>query len=134
MDITEAENTDKKKENKNLGKHYKTLAKNSIYSIFNRYGTYVFSLATSFLVARMISKEIWGFLILATSLMGIFTLITSFLPPGMNFSLGYYIPRYRAQNKMKMVKSFILKSLYIRIAVVLCVYIIALILMKLVVY
>lgn len=126
MDITDAENTDKKKENRSLGKQYKTLARNSLYSIFNRYGTYVFSLATSFLVARMISKEIWGFLILATSIMGIFTLITSFIPPGMNYSLGYYIPRYRAQNKMRMVKSFILKSLYIRIGVTLFVYSIAL--------
>ena len=126
MDITEAENTETKKETKNLGKQYKILAKNSFYSIFNRYGTYIFSLVTSFLLARMISQEIWGFLILATSVMGIFTLVISFIPPGMDFSLSYYIPRYRAQNKMRMVKSFVVKSLYIRLGVILCIYIIAL--------
>ena len=120
------QNSDGKKSNKKLDKQYKTLAKNTFFSIFNRYGTYIFSLITSFLLARMISKEIWGFLIIATSLIGIFTLIISFIPPGMLYSLHYYIPHYRAQNKMKIVRSFILKTFYIKIIVVMCVYIISL--------
>jgi len=57
MDITEAEDNDKKEESKSLDTQYKNLAKNSFYSIFNRYSTYVFSLVTSFLVARMIRKK-----------------------------------------------------------------------------
>ena len=122
------QNSDDKKNNKKLDIQYKTLAKNTFYSVFNRYGTYIFSLVSSFLLARMISQDLWGFLILTTSLIGIFTLSITFLPPGLIFSLHYYIPHYRAQNKMNVVRSFILKILYIRIVVVLVVYIVSIIL------
>lgn len=120
------QNSDRKKDNKKLDRQYKILAKNTFYQIFNRYGTYIFSLISSFLLARMISQELWGFLIITTSILGIFTLIISFIPPGLIYSLHYYIPHYRAQNKMKIVRSFILKTFYIRIIVVMCVYIISL--------
>ncbi|MCK4286364.1 MAG: oligosaccharide flippase family protein, partial [Candidatus Lokiarchaeota archaeon] len=120
------QNSDRKKDNKKLDRQYKILAKNTFYQIFNRYGTYIFSLISSFLLARMISQELWGFLIITTSILGIFTLIISFIPPGLIYSLNYYIPHYRAQNKMKIVRSFILKTFYIRIIVVMCVYIISL--------
>jgi len=120
------QNSDKKKDNQKLDTHYKVLAKNTFYSIFNRYGTYIFSLITSFLLARMISQELWGFLIIATSIIGIFTLTISFIPPGLLFSLQYYIPRYIAQNKMKIVKNFILKTFYMRLIVSMGAYFIAL--------
>jgi len=120
------QNSDGNRENKKLDKQYITLAKNTFYSIFDRYGTYIFLLISSFLLARMISKEVWGFLIIATSIIGIFTLIISFIPPGLIDSLRYYIPHYRAQNKMKIVRSFILKTFFIRVIVVVGVFIISL--------
>lgn len=120
------QNSDRKKNNKMLDKHYKNLAKNTFYSTFNRYGTYIFSLISSFLLARMISQELWGILILTTSIIGIFALIISFIPPGLIYSLNYYIPHYSAQNKMKIVRSFILKTFYIRIVVIMVVYVISL--------
>ena len=118
-------------ENKNSGitldPQYKTLAKNTFISIFLSYGTYIFTLLTSFLLARMISREEWAILILATSIIGIFSLIVNFIPPGLMFSMNFYIPRYRAKNKLLKLRSFMLKAFYIKIIIVFAIFFISII-------
>ncbi|MFX1592155.1 MAG: lipopolysaccharide biosynthesis protein [Promethearchaeota archaeon] len=100
-----------------LDHQYKLLAKNTLFSIFQSYGSYIFTIITSFLIARMISREEWAFLILATSIIGIFSLIINFLPPGLIFSLNFYIPRYRAKNKLLKLRNFVLKAFYMRMII-----------------
>ncbi|MFX1588676.1 MAG: hypothetical protein ACFFC1_11010, partial [Promethearchaeota archaeon] len=89
--------------NNNNGKvlknQYKTLAKNSFYSILHSYGMYIFALITSALLARMISKEAWGFLIIANSIIALLNLINNLNPPGLYYSLIYYIPRFRSKKE-----------------------------------
>ena len=118
-------------ENKNRGialdPQYKTLAKNAFFSIFLSYSTYIFTLLTSFLLARMISREEWAILILATSIIGIFSIIVNFLPPGVIFSMNFYIPRYRAKNEPLKLRNFILDAFCIRIIIILAIFFIAII-------
>ena len=103
-----------KEKPKELGADYKIFAKNTIYSIFNSYGNFAISIITSFLLARMISQEEWGVLILATSIILIFTNISNFIPPGLVYAMTFYIPRYRAQNKIGKLRSLIYKAIYIK--------------------
>jgi len=109
------ENSNNKTTTKSLSPEYKVLAKNTLLSIFSSYGNYIFALMTSFLLARMISRDEWAILILATSLIMIFSIVPNFLPPGIIISLNFYIPRYKAKKQLTKLRSFILKAFYLRI-------------------
>jgi len=98
-----------------ITKDQRILAKNSMFSFINTYFNYFTSLATSFLMARLISQDDWGLLILALSYVGIASLLLGFLPPGLGYSYNYYVPRYLALNQNNKIKSFIKNSLYIRL-------------------
>ena len=98
-----------------LDSRYKTLVKNTLFSIFLSYGTFIISLLTSYLFARMITRDEWGILILASSIIGIFSILVNFLPPGTIFAMNFYIPRYRANKELIKLKHFILNTFYLRI-------------------
>ena len=120
--MNESEN---KKPVKRLDHQYKHLAKNTLFSISISYGTYVFTILSSFLLARMISREDWAILIITTSIVGIFSLIINFIPPGLIFSLNFYIPRYKAKNEMSKLRFFVLKAFYLRLIVIFVIFLIA---------
>ncbi len=100
---------------KKLSKDYRLFAKNSFYSFLYSYSAFFLSLITSFLMARMISQEIWGYLILATSYVTIFQLFLLFFPPSLGLSLNYYIPKFKALKQNGILKSFVSNSIYLRI-------------------
>lgn len=91
---------------------YKILAKNSFFSFLNSYGTYLFQIAIYFFIARLISKEIWDFLIIANSIILIVILIGTFFPPGLENSLNYFIPKYYALNQRGMLKHHMKYAIY----------------------
>jgi len=103
-----------------------TLARNSLYSFLNSYGTFIFSIITFFFMARLISDVEWGFLILANTYILIILLILSFLPPGLGPSLNYYFPRYLAQNEFSQLKSHIKYVIYIKVVLIIPVFLISL--------
>ena len=105
---------DTEKNNKNLSKDHRILAKNTFFSFLFSYGKFLFALITSFIIARIISQETWGFLILTLSFINIFTFILIFFPPSLGLSYHYYIPRFRALNQNSKLKSFVVNSLIIR--------------------
>ncbi|KKM21263.1 hypothetical protein LCGC14_1637210 [marine sediment metagenome] len=109
------ENTNNRQFDKNFEREYKNLAKNSFYSFFHNYSGFIFSIITSFIMARIITQETWGFLIVSLSFIAIFTLTFAFLPPDLGLSYNYYIPRYRALKQNTKLKSFLKKSLIIRL-------------------
>ncbi len=111
---------------KSLNKDHKILAKNTIYNFLFTYSTYFSSLITSFIIARLITQDIWGTLIIATSYVATSSLILTFLPPGLSSSLNYYIPKYLALNKKSKLKSYIKVSIFIRIIAVLSTFLISL--------
>ncbi|MHA1671602.1 MAG: lipopolysaccharide biosynthesis protein [Promethearchaeota archaeon] len=102
-----------------------TLARNSLYSFLNSYGTFIFSIITFFFMARLISDVEWGYLILANTYILIILLILSFLPPGLGPSLNYYFPRYIVQNDLNQLKSHIKYAIYIKILFIIPVFFIS---------
>ena len=99
----------------NVTKTHRILAKNSLYSFLSSYGSFFLSLITSFLLARLITQELWGLLILALSYIAIFNIILSFLPPGLDATLNYYIPQYLALKEYSNLKYFIKKAIYLKL-------------------
>lgn len=102
-----------------------TLARNSLYSFLNSYGTFIFSIITFFFMARLISDVEWGYLILANTYILIILLILSFLPPGLGPSLNYYFPRYLVQNDFSQLKSHIKYVIYIKVVFIIPVFFIS---------
>ncbi len=94
---------------------HKKFATNALFSIFNSYGTFIFQIIISFLLARLLSKELWGYLILATSIIFIISILLTFFPPALTFALNFYIPRYLVLNQNNKLKSIIKNSLYLKI-------------------
>ena len=104
---------------------YRNLATNTFYSFLMNYGSHFFTLLYSFLLARLITDENWDFLILALSYVTIIVLITNFLPPGSNYALNYYIPRYLALNKKAKIKSLIKNGILAKLMFLLPIFIIS---------
>ncbi|MFX1356565.1 MAG: lipopolysaccharide biosynthesis protein [Promethearchaeota archaeon] len=100
-----------------LKQNQRTLAKSSIFSLLYKYGVQIFSIFTSILMARIVSQAEWGLLILAISYTGIFSQIISYLPPGLDSTLNYYIPRYIGLNKYNSLKSLIKNMFFIRVVI-----------------
>ncbi|MFW9882569.1 MAG: lipopolysaccharide biosynthesis protein [Candidatus Thorarchaeota archaeon] len=105
---------------------YKNLASNTFYSFLINYGSHFFTLIYSFFLARLIGDESWGFLILAISYITIIVIITSFLPPGSNFALNYFIPRYLALDEKSKIKSLIKNAIIAKIIFLLPIFILSL--------
>ncbi|NHJ20056.1 MAG: hypothetical protein EAX91_03860 [Candidatus Lokiarchaeota archaeon] len=111
--------------NKGINKEYKILAKNSIFSIINTYSSFIFSIITSYLIARLITSNIWSYLILSTSYITIFSLILTFLPPSLDQTFNYYVPKFRALKQFNMLKSFVQQSILLRLIFVLTTFVIS---------
>jgi len=93
---------------------HRKFAKSAFYSLFNSYGIFIFQIIISFFMARLISQELWGFFLLAMAYINIVSLILSFFPPALTFSLNYYIPRYVALNQNNNLKRMIKACLYLK--------------------
>ncbi|MFX1549135.1 MAG: lipopolysaccharide biosynthesis protein [Promethearchaeota archaeon] len=122
--MVEKNNSKKKTE---LTQEHKVLFKNTFYSYLYSYGSYVFSLINSFIIARLITIDLWGYLILAISITGIISIFLTFLPPGLESSLNYYLAVYKAQQQKKKMKSLIKYAIYQRFIFVILVLIISLV-------
>ncbi|MFX1279837.1 MAG: hypothetical protein ACFFA3_10505 [Promethearchaeota archaeon] len=110
-----------------MRKEYKILVKNSFYSFLNSYGVILFTTITSFFTARIISAVNWGFLILALSAVNLFVIILTFFPPSLGYTLNYYVPKFRASNQNRKLKSFLKQILVIRLFFVSLIFLIAMI-------
>ena len=108
----------------------KKIVKNTFYSFLSRMSLYIYAMITSFLLARQISQELWGFLILATSYIAIVTTVISFIPPGLDYSLIYFIPHFQSLKKMRVLKTFLLKIFFLKVFVLLVGFILFLILIN----
>ena len=116
----------KEKNHKVLSKDHRILAKNTFFSFSFSYGKFLFALISSFIIARIISQDMWGFLIITLSLVNIFTFILIFFPPSLGLSFHYYIPQYRALNQNSKLKSFVLNSLIFRLVFVIPIFLLTL--------
>ncbi|MFX1237244.1 MAG: lipopolysaccharide biosynthesis protein [Promethearchaeota archaeon] len=99
----------------NARKSTTKLARNSFLSIMEHYSTYLFGLIHSAILARIIERSLIGILAYATSTIAIFSLILIFLPPGLDESLVYYIPKLKAQNQEQKLRKLLLHMFYVRL-------------------
>ena len=113
-----------------ITRDHRILAKNSLYSFLNSYGSFFFSLVTSFLLARLISKELWGFLIITLSYIAIFNIISSFFPPGLDATLNYHIPRYLALKEYNNLRAFIKYSIFSKLLFLIPIFLLSLFLFE----
>ena len=112
-------------ENQDIPREYGALLKNSFFSFLNTYGTFIFSIISSFLLARLIDDASWGYFILGLSYIEIVSLIIKLLPPSLNNALKYYIPRFTSLNDKNRLKSFIIRAIYAKITFLIPIFIIA---------
>ena len=112
----------KNQKKKKVREEHKLLAINTFYSFLHSYSGFFLSILSSFLIARMISKDVWGILILSTSYVIAFSLILEFLPPSLGQTMNYYIPQLNALNQQNKLKTLLKKSISIRfsLAVITC--------------
>jgi len=115
-------NNESEEKNRETKREEKILVKNTFYSLFTSFSNFAFSIITVFFIARLISKNDWGLLILATSLISIFTLILVFLPPSLGLSIIFYASEFKALNQNRKLKSFIKNALILRILFVIIIF------------
>jgi len=108
-----------------ISKDHRKFAKSAIYSLFNSYGIFIFQIVISFFLARLLTQELWGFLLLALAYINIVTLILSFFPPALTFSLNYYIPRYITLSQNNKLKRMIKTGLYLKTIFALIIFLIS---------
>ncbi|MFX0043241.1 MAG: lipopolysaccharide biosynthesis protein [Candidatus Hodarchaeota archaeon] len=104
----------------------KVFLKNTFYSYLNNFATYFLSIVTSFFVARLISPKLWGFILLATSILMIISIISSFLPPGLEIASVYYISKYKVANERKNMKLVVKYSILVKIVFLIPIYVLSL--------
>lgn len=109
---------------------YKNLATNTFYSFLVYYGGHFFAFVHSFLLARLIIDIYWDYLILARSYITIIIIITMFLPPGLRFTLSYYIPRYLALNQKSKIKSLIKHSFIFKLIFLIPIFLISILIIS----
>ena len=119
------ENTENENQHSKGNTEYRTLATNTLFSFLFNYSSLFFTFVYSFLLARLFVDVVWGYLILATSYIMIVVIITSLLPPGLNFTLNYYIPRYFALYEKFKIKSLIRNTVLIKLTFLIPVFIVS---------
>ena len=105
--------------------NYGVLFRNSFYSFLKTYGTFIFSLLSTILIARIINDVNWSYFIIALSYIMIISIILNFLPPSMRDTISYFIPRYLSLKKNNELKRFILRSILVKTIFVIIVFIIS---------
>lgn len=103
------------KEDGTIDGEHLNFAHGTAYSFLNNYSIFIFQIVVSIFLARLLTPELWGFLILATSIIAIVLIILRMLPPSLDLSIIYYIPKYTVQEQISELRSFIKNSVILKI-------------------
>jgi len=93
------------------------IIKGNFYTIMQTYGSFFITILSSFFIARLLSEESWGFLILGLYTVSIFGILFVFFPPATNLILNQYIPQYNYKNEIDKLRSMIYSILFLRILI-----------------
>ncbi|TFG17798.1 MAG: hypothetical protein EU531_02160 [Promethearchaeota archaeon] len=104
---------------------YGKLAKSSFFSVLSTYSTFILSIISSFLIARLINDIHWSYFIVALSYIQIIILILRFFPPELSNTLYYYIPHYYALGKHRELKTLIYRALVIKLIFLIPIFIVS---------
>lgn len=89
----------------------------NIFSFILTYGSFLFALISSFLIARILSAEVWGYLILGISTVSALSIIIAYFPPASFTMLNQLIPQYYYKNKIDKLRSLIFGIFFLQIIV-----------------
>lgn len=101
-------------ENEETNKEQVNFALSTAYSFLNNYSIFFFQIIVSIFLARLLTPEIWGFLIIATSIIAIVLIVLRLLPPSLDLSIIYYLSEYRIKEDISELKNFIKNSLILK--------------------
>ena len=103
----------------------------TFYSFLSNYGRFLFLIIITSIMARFLSPYEWGILILSQSIIAIWIIISDIFPPGLNYSLNYYVPKFIASREYLNLKSIIVNSIKQKLLILIPFFIIGLILITL---
>ncbi len=112
---------------KKVKRKYEKLAKASFFSVLNTYSTFIFSIISSFLIARLIDDIQWSSFTVALSFIQIIVLILRFFPPELTNTLYYYIPHYHSLGMHRELKTFIYRAFTIKLVFLIPIFLISVI-------
>lgn len=98
----------------NEGKDH-SLFKSTYFSFLSAYTVYFSSLVIVAMTARVLTPYEWGILILYQSIIVIWIILVGLFPPGLGYSLNYYIPKYAASGENFLLKSLLINSLKLKL-------------------
>ena len=84
-----------------MSKVQKKIIESSSFVVLNVYVNFLVGIVGTFIIARIISPEEWGFLLLSLSFIYVAVFISSIFPPGAVGSIAYYIPHLKSENGNK---------------------------------
>ena len=84
-----------------MSKIQKKIIESSTFGVLNVYINFPLGLLGSFIIARIISPEEWGFLLLSLSFISVAVFFSSIFPPGAEGSIVYYVPHLKSENGNK---------------------------------
>ena len=84
-----------------MSKVQKKIIESSSFGVLNVYVSFILGILGTFIIARIISPEEWGFLLLCFSFIGVAVFFSSIFPPGAEGSIAYYIPHLKSENGNK---------------------------------
>lgn len=81
------------------------IIKANFFTLLRTYIGFFIIIFSNFLIARLLSDEEWGFLILGLSTVLILGILFGYFPLATNLTLNQYIPRYKYKNILDQLKS-----------------------------
>jgi O-antigen/teichoic acid export membrane protein len=81
-----------------MSKVQKKIIESSTFGVLNVYVNFLLGMLGTFIIARIISPEEWGFLLLSLTFIGVAVFFSSIFPPGAEGSIAYYIPHLKSEN------------------------------------
>jgi len=85
----------------------------NIFSFIQTYGSFFIALISSYFIARILSAEEWGYLILGISTISTISLLIAYFPPASQIMLNQLIPQNHYKNKIDKLRSLILGILFL---------------------
>ncbi len=95
-------------------KHFKNIIQGSFFNIITVYFTFFLGMLRLALFSRLLTPEEFGYLLSSFSIVLIFQVIHWFLPPGLNSTILYYLPKSIKERNSQ--RNFMISTVLIRIA------------------
>jgi len=90
------------------------IIKGNFYNFIQIYANFILNILSTFLIARLLTQDIWGTLILALATTAVIQIIIAYFPPAKDLILNQYIPRYYYKEDFEKLRSLLLSSYFIQ--------------------